>query len=1177
MAAGGPWSVKGIAPQAREAAKDAARRQGKTLGEWLNEIILETGDEAAAPDAPTGGSMPAPEAGEDVPQDFPRDFSRDFSRETAANTSSMSLESLARRLEAVEHRSTLAITGIDQSVRGLISRMEESERSAGDRVDQAGESVSELHHAQSELARRLAALEADTTAKSGLEAVKSLEGAVAKVAGHLHERDEKSAERAGRMEERLSDLDTRFVKTSEDLARRVDTASDHAAMQAQRATNDLRQAFETHQDKTADALASLEATIGRINERLSSAEGLTDNAMRSLEASFAHLDDRLRKAEHQAHEASADNVADKLEQKFEALGRELRERIDEVRAETAQTIEASTPRLDRLERALEKSTKRNTRTLNKIGEQIGVLGQAVEKRLEDTERRLREDASQDRTLETRLREVENSSAEAIRKVAESVEQISIRLAERIETSEGRNADAVSTLSKEMAKLADRMTPQAQQKSEDDSLAARLRESERRTQKMIRDAVAGVSAKLDAVRDETESGLSPVQSALANLAGRLEAMENGEEPPEHAPVRPAPPRSDAPRPYRSSLPPAEDALSVLGPQDSYGEEAEEEPEAEEEVAIDPPARPNPFTDEGHNPPPETGGWSDSGPDLPEPEPDSDVLVTPPPPAELPAEARPAPEEDEAPKRPLGATADSNFLARARKSARSTPSGESPRAARARSSVLETREERAGGGGRRVLILAGLLAVATLGAAAALLFMDGGPFGDSGPRVAGEMNDPEVAETLNGESSEEFALVDGQADGPPDLGLPGGAGEATAPAESAELEEPASAPAGEDGAETVIAEAPAEPDLAGEPAAGEPAVDVAETAVEPAPEETQTAEAEPPAAEETPAPTPEARIISDPEPVQETPVAAAPVEPAPVESAPVETAPVETAAAQPAPEPVPAPQPEAAAPVTALEQAAFDGDPMAQYQLGEMELQTGDPEQGARLIRASANQGNAPAQYRLGKLYETGAAGVPQDDVQARMWTERAANAGNRNAMHNLGLMYAEGRGIEQSDQMAAQWFERAALIGATDSQFNLAVLYEQGRGVPQSLPDAYAWYRIAERAGDVEAGDRADLIGAQIPEGAVAEAQRVADAFQPRAADPSANGAFANASAAASQPDMVQRAQQMLAALGYNPGVADGNVGPQTRLAIIQYQRDNGMNATGTVDSALLANLEAAAP
>ncbi|CAH1677882.1 TPR repeat protein [Hyphomicrobiales bacterium] len=37
-----PWSVKGIDPQAREAAKDAARKAGMTLGAWLNGMIAET-------------------------------------------------------------------------------------------------------------------------------------------------------------------------------------------------------------------------------------------------------------------------------------------------------------------------------------------------------------------------------------------------------------------------------------------------------------------------------------------------------------------------------------------------------------------------------------------------------------------------------------------------------------------------------------------------------------------------------------------------------------------------------------------------------------------------------------------------------------------------------------------------------------------------------------------------------------------------------------------------------------------------------------------------------------------------------------------------------------------------------------------------------------------------------
>ncbi|HTN41330.1 MAG TPA: hypothetical protein VLZ84_09285, partial [Asticcacaulis sp.] len=47
MSANAPWSVKGIDARAREVAKDLARRSGMTLGEWLNQMILEGEDVGA--------------------------------------------------------------------------------------------------------------------------------------------------------------------------------------------------------------------------------------------------------------------------------------------------------------------------------------------------------------------------------------------------------------------------------------------------------------------------------------------------------------------------------------------------------------------------------------------------------------------------------------------------------------------------------------------------------------------------------------------------------------------------------------------------------------------------------------------------------------------------------------------------------------------------------------------------------------------------------------------------------------------------------------------------------------------------------------------------------------------------------------------------------------------------
>jgi localization factor PodJL len=46
MKFGMPWSVKGIRPEARETAREAARRSGMSLGDWLNSVILKQADES---------------------------------------------------------------------------------------------------------------------------------------------------------------------------------------------------------------------------------------------------------------------------------------------------------------------------------------------------------------------------------------------------------------------------------------------------------------------------------------------------------------------------------------------------------------------------------------------------------------------------------------------------------------------------------------------------------------------------------------------------------------------------------------------------------------------------------------------------------------------------------------------------------------------------------------------------------------------------------------------------------------------------------------------------------------------------------------------------------------------------------------------------------------------------
>ena len=84
----------------------------------------------------------------------------------------------------------------------------------------------------------------------------------------------------------------------------------------------------------------------------------------------------------------------------------------------------------------------------------------------------------------------------------------------------------------------------------------------------------------------------------------------------------------------------------------------------------------------------------------------------------------------------------------------------------------------------------------------------------------------------------------------------------------------------------------------------------------------------------------------------------------------------------------------------------------------------------LCSASAEQGDADAQNKLGVMYDNGE-GVAQDYAVAVSWYRKAADQGNARAQSNLGLMYANGDGVAQDYVQAHKWLNLAA-AGATDA-------------------------------------------------------------------------------------------------------------------------------------------------
>ena len=111
----------------------------------------------------------------------------------------------------------------------------------------------------------------------------------------------------------------------------------------------------------------------------------------------------------------------------------------------------------------------------------------------------------------------------------------------------------------------------------------------------------------------------------------------------------------------------------------------------------------------------------------------------------------------------------------------------------------------------------------------------------------------------------------------------------------------------------------------------------------------------------------------------------------------------------------------------------------------------PEETAAIasLRAAAEAGQSEAQFNLGLCYKRGE-GVERDAAAAVHWFSRAAREGHEPlAQTNLGVSYYFGEGVEQNATEAVGWFGLAAEQGEPNAMHNLGMCYAQGVGVPRA--------------------------------------------------------------------------------------------------------------------------------
>src|SRR5215469_3052736 len=116
-----PWNVAGIPPEAREAARAAARREGLSVGEWLTRRILHSFSGMEEDLAPMAYENRAPAA-----------TALDSWGLPPLAASRRDTEEMMARVGRSETESNEAWRRIEDQIRGLSRRLDSSERTHGE-------------------------------------------------------------------------------------------------------------------------------------------------------------------------------------------------------------------------------------------------------------------------------------------------------------------------------------------------------------------------------------------------------------------------------------------------------------------------------------------------------------------------------------------------------------------------------------------------------------------------------------------------------------------------------------------------------------------------------------------------------------------------------------------------------------------------------------------------------------------------------------------------------------------------------------------------------------------------------------------------------------------------------------------------------------------------------------
>jgi len=133
-----------------------------------------------------------------------------------------------------------------------------------------------------------------------------------------------------------------------------------------------------------------------------------------------------------------------------------------------------------------------------------------------------------------------------------------------------------------------------------------------------------------------------------------------------------------------------------------------------------------------------------------------------------------------------------------------------------------------------------------------------------------------------------------------------------------------------------------------------------------------------------------------------------------------------------------------------------DKVTSYNAGVTEFKQKNYDEAVRLFQTSANQGYAPAQYRLGKTLVLGRR-APKNNQLGLELLHKAADQDNIGAIGLLSALYSTGKfDVELDHHKALKMYKHGASLGHKGSYHRLAGAYLNGRGVEKDFDQGLYW-------------------------------------------------------------------------------------------------------------------------